>query len=263
MVTAALCLLLAAAKADGSGDWLYSRMNGWIQMAGYTGDYDGYVGVDGLGGVTASDGYYLTVISKSASIWDAPKTNARKLASASHGESLLCIGRHNGEMFVPENGFYAVEYKGKQGYVNADYVVLGNLEITLLESNVPAYIAPDRNSKKVGSLSKLTSYKVIGFYDDFYIINLRGAAAAFIPMDVRHSDNTFNRYYHSGRALYEHAAALGKAKLRTGPGSDYPEVRTLKAGEKLTVVDVINDWSMILDEETGCYLFLEPGSVRH
>ena len=50
------------------------------------------------------------------------------------------------------------------------------LEIVLMESNVPAYVAPDRNAKKVGSLSKMTRYRVIGFYDDYYIVSFRGAA---------------------------------------------------------------------------------------
>lgn len=50
------------------------------------------------------------------------------------------------------------------------------LEIVLEESNVPAYIAPDARSKKVGSLSKMTRYRVIGFYDDYYIVSFRGAA---------------------------------------------------------------------------------------
>ena len=41
------CMLLLAAGtalADGQGEWLYSRLNGWVQLAAYTGDYDGYVG---------------------------------------------------------------------------------------------------------------------------------------------------------------------------------------------------------------------------
>ena len=57
---------------------------------------------------------------------------------------------------VMQNNFYQVDYKGKTGWVNAAYVVRNTLEIVLMESNVPAYVAPDRNAKKVGSLSKMT-----------------------------------------------------------------------------------------------------------
>lgn len=259
----ALMLCLTTALADGGSGWLYSKLNGYVQLASYVGEYDGYVNVDGLGGVTSADPYYVTVISKNASVWSESRTNSKKLASAPHGKSLLCRSEDGGESLLYENGFYGVEYGGKEGWINEAYVILNDLTITLLESNVPAYIAPDTSSKKVGSLSKLTSYRVIGFYDDFYIINLRDAAAAFIPMDVLHMDNTFNRYYHGGGGLHEEAVTGGKVKLRTGPGSEYPEIRTLKAGTKVKVMDVIDDWYMISDTETDMWAFIAPDSLYY
>lgn len=256
MMSLCACIVFA----DGvSGEWLTSRYNGYVRLAGYVGEYDGYVSVDGLGGVTAADAYRVTVISKSASVWAEPRTNSKKLASVQHGESLLCVSDDGGESLRYENGFYAVEYKGQEGWINEDYAVLNDLTITLLESNVPAYIAPDPSSKKVGSLSKLTSYRVIGFYDDFYIINLRGAAAAFIPMDVLHRDNTFNRYYHGG--MQHDTVTKGKITLRTGPGSRYPEIRTLKSGTKISIVDIVDDWYMIVDSESGELAFIAPDSL--
>ena len=260
-----LCLLMSLsaglAAADGfSGEWLRSRYHGYVRLASYAGEYDGYVCVDGLGGETAADAYRVTVISKSASVWAEPRTNSKKLASVQHGENLLCLSDDGGESLRYENSFYAVEYKGNEGWINEEYVVLNDLTITLLESNVPAYIAPDTASKKVGSLSKLTSYRVIGFYDDFYIVNLRGAAAAFIPMDVLHRDNVFNRYNHGG--MQHDTVTTGKVKLRTGPGSIYPEIRTLKAGTKVSVVDVVDDWYMIIDSETGEPAFIAPDSLN-
>ena len=255
-----LCLLSCAALADGASEWLYSRYNGYVQLASYAGEYDGYICVDGLGGVTAADAFSVTVISKNASVWNEPRTNSKKLSSAPHGKRVLCRSEDGGESLVYENGFYGVEYDGKDGWINEDYVVQGELTITLLQSNVPAYIAPDTSSKKVGSLSKLTSYRVIGFYDDFYIINLRDAAAAFIPMDVLHRDNTFDRYYHAG--MKRQAVTNGKVKLRTGPGSGYSEIRTLKAGAKVSVYDVIDDWYMILDEENDAWAFIAPDSLN-
>jgi len=260
-----LCLVMSLstclAIADGdSGEWLTSRYHGYVRLASYVNDYDGYVSVDGLGGVTSADAYRVTVISKSASLWAEPRTNSKKIASVQHGDSLLCISDDGGESLCYENGFYAVEYKGNEGWINEDYVVLNDLTITLLESNVPAYIAPDTSSKKVGSLSKQTSYRVIGFCDDFYIVNLRGAAAAFIPMDVLHRDNTFNRYYHAGMTPRS-AVIPEKARLRTGPGSRYPEIRTLKAGTKVSVVDVVNGWYMVFDGASGDYAFIAPESL--
>lgn len=264
-IVCVLCVLLclcAFAEADGyNREWLYSRYNGYVRLASYVGEYDGYVGVDGLGGVTSADAYRVTVISKSASVWAEPRTSSKKLASVQHGDSLLCISEDGGESLEYGNGFYAVEYKGNEGWINEDYVVLNDLTITLLESNVPAYIAPDTSSKKVGSLSKLTSYRVIGLYEDYYIINLRGAASAFIPMDVLHRDNTFDRYYHAGMMPRE-AVTTAKVILRTGPGSRYPEIRTLRAGTKVKVYDVIDDWIMVMDDQNNTWAFIAPDSLN-
>lgn len=253
-----LCLSEAAALADGNGEWLYSRLNGWMRLASYTGEYDGYVSVDGYGGVSPTDKPQVTVISKSATIWSEPRTGSKKLSSAAHGDTLLCRTVDDGVLV--QNGFYGVESGGRDGWINEDYVVRSDLTITLLESNVPAYIAPDKTSKKVGSLSKLTQYRVIGFYDDFYIVNLRDAAAAYIPMSVRHRDNTFDRHY-AGGGYGRTATADGKITLRTGPGSKYPEIRTLKVGAQLIVFDVIDDWYLVSDPQTGEWAFIAPDSL--
>lgn len=260
LIFCALLFASGTALADGQADWLYSRLHGWTQLASYVGRYDGYVSVDGYGGVTAADDAQVTVISKSASLWAEPRTGSKKLASVAHGKRLVCRSEDGGESVLYRNGFYAVETGGKHGWINEDYVVLNDLTITLLESNVPAYIAPDTSSKKVGSLSKLTSYRVVGFYDEFYIVNLRDAAVAYIPMSVRHRDNTFDRNYHAGTG-YRRATAESKVTLRTGPGSRYPEIRTLKAGAQLTVYDVIEDWYLIKDSETNEWAFAAPDSL--
>ena len=257
-----VCLLAfaCAAAADGQSEWVRSEMHGYIQLASYASGHEGYVGVDGCGGVTVDDAYQVTVISKSASVWSEPRTNSKKLGSAAHGETLACL-TEDGESLVCENGFYGVNYKGKRGWINEDYVVNNDLTITLLESNVPAYIAPDTASKKVGSLSKLTEYRVIGFYDDYYIVNLRGAAAAYIPMSVRHRDNTFASYYQNGGTLNLSVTTNHKVALRTGPGSEYPEIRTLKSGTQVTVLDLIDDWFLVWDTENNQYAFVAPDDL--
>lgn len=258
LVFCMLCLSAAAALADGSSEWLYSRLNGWMRLASYTGEYDGYVSVDGYGGVSPADDSWVTVISKSATVWSEPRTGSKKLSSAAHGDGLLCRTADDG--ILVQNGFYGVESGGRDGWINEDYVVRSDLTITLLESNVPAYIAPDTDAKKVGSLSKMTQYRVIGFYDDFYIVNLRDAAAAYIPMSVKHRDNTFDRCY-AGGGYARTATADGKITLRTGPGSRYPEIRTLKTGAQLNVFDVIDDWYLVSDPQTGDWAFIAPDSL--
>lgn len=240
----AVLLLGSAALADGPTDVHDSRLNGTVRFASYAGEYGGYVNTDGLGGITAADPYYATVISKSVSIWAEPRTNSTKLASASFGDTLSLRAAEGS--IIEQSGFYGVDYKGQSAWVNKSYVVRNTLEIVLMESNVPAYIAPDTNSKKVGSLAKQTRYRVVGFYDDFYIINLRGAAVAYIPMSVRHYDTLFESNYHTGASTTLTTTAA--TTMRTGPGDDYAAVKDVKAGAQYDCMDVIDGWYMVTEQ---------------
>lgn len=257
----ALCamLLWSAVAFAASGDWHTSQSFGQVRFASYTSGYNGYASVDGMGGVTAGDAGRVNVVSKNASVWGSASTGSQKLGSVSHGESLSCV-LSNGSP-VMQNGFYAVDYKGKTGYVNSDYVVLNTLEITLMESNVPAYSAPDTHSKKVGSLSKQTTYRVIGFYGDYYIINLRDAAAAYVPLSAKVYDSNFTANYHGGSTLGISAKTGTKASLRTGPDSSYAEIRTLSAGTSLAVRDIIDGWYMVWDDKGSTWAFVSSADV--
>lgn len=238
------CLMGAGALADGKR--VNSRLFGDMLLASYVGT-DGYGSADGYGGVTAADPYFLTVISKSASVWSEPRTNSKRIATVEHGDKLTGVpndrGYEGGDNVLWRDGFYAVDYKGKQGWVNEDYVVRNTLEIVLMESNVPAYIAPDAHAKKVGSLSKLTRYRVIGFYDDYYIVNPRGAAAAFIPMSVRHYDTAYDAAW---RQAPEHGGVTtAKTQLRCGPGKSYASIKDLPEGYEFSCVDEIDGWYLV------------------
>ena len=265
MALAMMVWLAAGALADGMirSPWVYSSIYGDLPLAGYVGEYDGYVCVDGMGGVAGADPVYLTVISKSASIWSEPRTNSKKLGSASHGDRLLGYDYTDRADVVMHDGFYAVDYKGSLGWVNADYVVRNTLEIVLMESNVPAYIAPDVRSKKVGSLSKLTRYRVIGIYDDFYIVNLRGAAAAYIPMSVRHYDSLYE-FTRRQSPSYKGRANV-KTALRTGPGEDYAQADTLQAGAQFDCIDRVDGWYMLVytgaGTDGGAYVYVDAADV--
>ena len=194
-LTAALLLvcLVSLSQADG-GTWVYSRNNGYISLAGYVGRYNGWVDITGYGGVAVPESTAVRIISRNASVWAQPRTNSDKLGTVQNGDELH--GRVDANTnIIMQDGFYAVDYNGQDAWVNSAYAVCGPFEIVLMESNVPAYSAPDRSAKLVGSLSKLTRYTVIGLYGDFYVVNLR-EAAAFIPRSVKHYDTIFERNSH-------------------------------------------------------------------
>ena len=260
-----LCLLLAAlllagvgalALADG-GEWVSSKMNGYIPLASYVGDYDGWVDIAGYGGVALPESTDVRIISRNASVWAQPRTNSDKLGTVQNGDELH--GRVDANTnIIMQDGFYAVSYKSRDAWVNSAYAVCGPFEIVLMESNVPAFCAPNRNAKRVGSLSKLTRYTVIGFYDDFYVVSLRDAAA-FIPMSVKHYDTTFMRYYHASWS--GQAKTVRGTTVRTGPGEGYASVRDMRADTSFEYWDIIDGWCLLADQETGCYVYVRASDT--
>jgi hypothetical protein len=230
------CALADGAIWDGPAQYDVSSLNAPPRF----GDY--YVSGDSMGGLQPGDAYVLRVISKSATLWSQPRTNSPKLATVQHGEALRGIPADGTSVPTDAYGFYPAEYKGKRGYINADYVVLAPLEIVLMESNVPAYCAPDTSAKKVGSLSKLTRYPVLGFWGDYYIISLR-QAAAFVPMDVAHYDSTFEALL--ADSPWRSGVTNQATTLRAGPGSGYASVKDVNVGYELDAGAYIDGWYAI------------------
>jgi len=247
-ILAVLLLVQAAALADGLHlDYIkthHSALYGEaMRFQSYAYDYPGYVRADGMGYApyNGSDEQFIRIITKSASVWEKPRTNSKKLGSVSNGNELACVIEEGDP--ATDGDFFVVEYKGNVGYVNQDYAVVSPLEIVLMESNVPAYIAPDSSSKCVGSLSKHTRYTVIGMYDDYYIINLRGAAAAYISKKTKCYDSRFEKYYLAMPT--EKGTIIRKTELRTGPGEEYPKVADVKPGDTFEFHDMIDAWHML------------------
>ncbi len=236
------CLLLCAgALADGYAFWSQSTGPVYFNQAANREYYAGGYGDPGEN--TAYEATQVVrVISKSASIWKDARTNSKKLGSVGNGEEVEIItGPYGGPL--EQDGFYRVSYKGQAGWINRDYCVYAPTEIVLMESNVPAYCAPDSRAKKVGSLSKLTRYTVVGTYDDYYIVNLR-QASAFIPMDVRHYDSAFEQLFLPTQYA-DNGVVTAKTTLRTGPADWYAKVEDVKAGYQFTCVGEIDGWYML------------------
>lgn len=235
IVLVALCAL---AYADG---WVESWYDGLPDSDYYTshaGWYNSYT--DAYNGSRWDE---VKVISRNASIWGSAKTGSSRIASVNNGEILEVVLN---EDYRPtkKNGFYYVDYDGRRGWINQDYVAYAPLEIVLMEGNVPAYCAPTKESKRVGSLDKLTRYTVIGFYYDFYIINLRNAAA-YVPMSVQCYDSNFEQQMYEVNYGGVSGQITRKTKVRTGPDDRYNEAGTLNGGRNVRVYGRISDWYAI------------------
>ncbi len=248
-LTALLCCA-ANAPAD---TWFTNMNGGSVQLASYVQDYNGWVDITGLGGGSYEELHDVRVISRNATVRTEPSTGSRSLGSVSNGGQLTGRTDYNGNI-ITQNGFYAVEYKGQDAWISSAYSVCGPFEIVLQESNVPAYCAPNRNSKRVGSLEKGTRLTVLGFFDDYYVVNLR-QASAFIPMSVKHYDTAFERLYVDA-PTYQ-AAVTNETTERTGPGDNYVSLDKLRVGYTFRYCDIINGWCMVWDDDDECYEFIK------
>lgn len=188
------------------------------------------------------------VITKSATIRSEPSLQGKKVVSVDGESSVLVLGRF-------ENNWAEVQYakNGKKytGWINQNYIVSNYLTLTLRKSNVPAYCAPSREAKIVGSLPKYTQLIVIGMWDDFYIVSLRNASAfihkdAGLWMSTEIVDLLSQSY--RGKTTCE-------TVVRTGPGDDWPESATLLANTDLSVSRVFEDdeWCFVMYDATPAY----------
>ena len=125
------------------------------------------------------------------------------------------------------------------------------MTLILRKSNVPAYCAPSREAKIVGSLPKYTQLIVIGMWDDFYIVSLRNASA-FIHKDAGLWTSAeivdLRSQSYRGKTTCE-------TVVRTGPGDDWPESATLPVNTSLTVSRVFEDdeWCFVIYDATPAY----------
>lgn len=225
------CMLLVSAFAVADG---YENGDNWEKA------------FTGTGGIATAE-----VISKSVTLRDKPSMSGKNVVSIP-SESYLMV------LEVIDDSWVKVEWQkssGKtyKGYVRSEYIVINPEYITLRKSNTPAYSMPARDSKLLGSLSKMTRLRVVGTWDNYYCVFLRGGSA-FIPMGSDIWTDTELEYlkestYKSGLGGYQ-SRTSSKTSLRTGPGKDWPEIMSLKSGTKLDVSTIDEDgWVFVKDKE--------------
>lgn len=198
-------------------------------------------------GVDMCVGY---VISKSASIRAEPSYSSKKLISVP-GETEIWVSLNSENGWRKARCINPKNEKQVEGWMREEYVIQNPITITLRKSNIPAYAAPDTNAKRVGSLPKYTELYVIGSWEDFYVVSLRGGSA-FISMDAPHwrSDDV-----HDWFSIHKNYVATCETTLRTGPGEDWPEYMTCKEGTQIQASAEIDegDWYFVLHEDKPAY----------
>lgn len=200
----------------------------------------------GYGGYQSGDylarqysGPFAVVCTKSITVRDQPSYNGRKVTTASNGDFLTVVDRSGDWTCI------LCQKDGKEytGWVLTRYIVIQPMTITLLSSNIPAYCAPDRSSKQVGSLARQTELTVLGTWGDFYIVSLRNASA-FIAMDADliTSDELYLSLYTASGV----ARTLRNTQMHSGPGDDWKTVATVPAGTEIHCGTLRDDWLLVL-----------------
>ena len=211
------CMMCSCcAQADG---YAYDSGDRWDKV--YT----------GTGGIATAE-----VISKSVTLRDKPSMSGSKIVSIPSEEVLMVLEEVNDSWL--QVSWQKSAGKVYEGYIRTEYVVVNPEYITLRRSNTAAYSVPSRQGKTLGSLAKMTRLRVLGTWDEYYVVFLRGGAA-FIPMDADvWTETELNQLrvstYSDALGGYRSRTAK-KTSLRTGPGKDWPEIMQLKSGTEIDV----------------------------
>ena len=194
------------------------------------------------------------VCTKSITIRDEPSYDGKKVTSASNGDLLTVMGQ-SGEWTAIQ---YMKNGEMDSGWVLTRYIVIQPMTITLLSSNIPAYCAPDRSAKQVGSLPRQTELTVLGTWGDFYIVSLR-TASAFISMDADliTSDELYQPLYTASGFAH----ALRNTKMRSGPGEDWNIVATVPAGAEMRCSIARDGWLLVSYNGLPGYIRLEDVQI--
>ncbi len=206
----------------------------------------GYVSGDHQG--TVSREYEAIVVSKSVTLRSKASYSGSSLGSASNGDVLTVLDDSDGTwVYVRAK----IKNKTVEGWVLRSYIVVQPLTLTLRKSNTPAYSAPSRSSKLVGSLPAFTNLEVLGTYDHYYVVALR-QAAAFIEMGTElWTSLEIESLFAGGSGT---AITARKTKTRSGPGESWAEGPTIASGETLTISWEEEGWFPALYDDQMVYV---------
>lgn len=185
------------------------------------------------------------VITQKATLRSKPSYQGKSLSSVPQETYLLRLSE-------AEDGWVFVEYEGKRGYIREEYLILDQITLTVRKSNTPAYCVPSRDGKQVGSLSKGTSLYVIGKWEEYYVVRLRGGSAFIHEDDGIWTSNETNRMLLSLRKESggQTRRASVNTEIRYGADESWPEVCKVKAGEKLSVGTYAErNWVFVCNED--------------
>ena len=116
------------------------------------------------------DGFF--VLCESLSLRENPQTTSNTLVTLAYGTYGTIIGENESWCHVV---YRDEQGQHRSGWVKKDYLLV-NPEYFTPHDETPVYAIPSHDSKRVGQMSGETSYPIIGEWDGFLAISLRGAS---------------------------------------------------------------------------------------
>ena len=187
----------------------------------------------------------------------AASTSSAILAAASKGSSITLLGTET-------NGWYKVSYKNVVGYMSAEWLNVtepyaeetaepaGETGSTDDASKAPAAAAsdtapvvtasvlnvrsePSTAGERLGTLKKGDEIEILETLDGWYLVTA-GDLTGYVSAEYISLDGTVPE---EGVVLYR------GLNVRTGPGTSYSRIGTLKMGSTVTVLGKSGDWYQV------------------
>ena len=182
-----------------------------------------------------------------------------------------------------ENGWYKVSYNGKEGYMSAEWlnvvvtastqapstapteeapaeepaaeepaVITVNSTAVVMDGPLNLRTGPGTGYDKVSLLLKGDKVTVLEILDGWYRVSAKGTegyvSAKFIAPDTSGSSGTQNQTQTQPQTQVKTQNALvlsGPLNVRSGPGTSYTRIGSLKVGTTVTVIGKSGQWYQI------------------
>ena len=189
------------------------------------------------------------VVSQNVTVRADHRSNAQTIGSLNNGETFQILDRWEQYLHIAYTNPKTSETIN--GWLLNYYVVENPMHITLRNSNTAALAYPSSDSKRVGSLSKYTRLTVIAQLDRYWVVALRGAAAAIPKTAKVWLDEELNTLTASPVMA---GTVANRTTTRTGPGSSWSSVQTLNAGTSVEILGSDGDWYIIRYKDAVAYI---------
>ncbi len=185
---------------------------------------------------------YRMITANSVNFRTGPGTNYSSMGKLNKGYKVEYIGT--------SGSWIKIKYNGKTGYAHSDYV--GPYSNSNQSSSIKVVTASSLNVRsgagtnysRIGSLSKGTEVSVISESNGWAKINYNGKIG-YVSTDYLATKSSGGSSSTNETIKYKKIVNATGLNFRTGPGTNYSKISTLKYGTEVGVISESNGWAKI------------------